>query len=288
MNIPRRQVKRNSRQAAALSRSKQWTYLLVARNRSRLGLRWLDRAARAYSRAYGNVNYDLHTNGEEEVLRRLATVSSQPVLFDVGANIGEWTLAAKRWMPSAEVHCFEIVRETFEGLRRAVGTISGVVLNPTGLGSAPGYVQVELYPGDSSKSSVVRALGVAEGRSVVTCRVLRGDAYCREAAVDHVHMLKVDTEGYDFDVLSGFSGMLSKGAIDVIQFEYGLWSIWTKRLLVDHYEMLRDHGYHLGKIFPGGVEFRDYQPALDEDFRGPNYLAVHDRRSDLLGLLGIR
>ena len=40
----------------------------------------------------------------------------------------------------------------------------------------------------------------------------------------------------------------------------------------------------VGKIFPSYVDFREYE-LKDEDFQGPNYLAVRAARADLIALL---
>jgi hypothetical protein len=37
----------------------------------------------------------------------------------------------------------------------------------------------------------------------------------------------------------------------------------------------------LGKITPEGVKFKDYI-LFDEDFQGPDYLAVHKSRQDII------
>ena len=50
-------------------------------------------------------------------------------------------------------------------------------------------------------------------------------------------------------------------------------SIYTKDLLRDFYEYLGDFSYVLGKVYPRYVDLRPYS-AFDEDFLGPNYLAV--------------
>jgi hypothetical protein len=39
----------------------------------------------------------------------------------------------------------------------------------------------------------------------------------------------------------------------------------------------------VGKVYPTYVDFRSYR-LTDEDFRGPNYLAVRRERNDLIGL----
>ena len=74
-------------------------------------------------------------------------------------------------------------------------------------------------------------------------------------------------------VLKGFGELLERGAIRVIQFEYGRVNIESHFLLKDFYKLLSGFGYVLGKIYPTEVLFKDYE-YTDEDFLGPNYLAV--------------
>jgi FkbM family methyltransferase len=269
-----------------LDRAKVVVYRQIARRRGSRLLVALGRIAGAYIRALDNVNYDIHTNGEEEVLRRVTVAAEgQTCLFDVGANVGEWTSLAHSLARGTEIHAFEIVPETFEALRRSVGQLPGVRLNNVGLGSSDREVSVDIYPGDSSRASTVFISEEPERHSTVVSRVMKGDEYCANAGIRRIHFLKIDTEGADFEVLEGFSRMLTEGRIDVIQFEYGTWAVWTKDLLRDHFQLLNSAGYRVGKLFPRGVEFRDYDPRVDETFRGPNYVAVHERRSDLVAAL---
>ena len=51
--------------------------------------------------------------------------------------------------------------------------------------------------------------------------------------------------------------MIESGNAHVIQFEYGAFSIQTHKLLIDYYEMLKEH-YWIGKIYPKYVDFQDY------------------------------
>jgi len=91
-------------------------------------------------------------------------------------------------------------------------------------------------------------------------------------------------EGAERLVLKGFSEALDAGRIDVIQFEYGKVAILTHFLLKDFYELFEDKGYAVGKIFPDHVDFRPYK-LEDEDFLGPNYLAVRRERADIIEAL---
>jgi hypothetical protein len=114
--------------------------------------------------------------------------------------------------------------------------------------------------------------------------VTTGDEYCAGRGIAHIDFLKLDVEGLELPALRGFEGMLADGRIDVIQFEYGFINLLPKFLLKDLHEFLNARGYAAGKVFPNYVDFREYR-LTDEDFMGPNYLAVRRDRSDLIALL---
>ena len=72
----------------------------------------IERAIGRIHRRANNVNFDITRNGELRVIELLATLDPQ-VIFDVGANHGEWTDIVARRCPDCAVHAFEIVPETF-------------------------------------------------------------------------------------------------------------------------------------------------------------------------------
>jgi hypothetical protein len=110
-----------------------------------------------------------------------------------------------------------------------------------------------------------------------------GDAYVAARGISRIEYCKIDVEGMEWEVLDGFSASLGAGVLQAIQFEYGRKSILTKHLLGDLYALLEGYGYLVGKVYPTYVDFRSYR-LTDEDFRGPNYLAVRRERNDLIGL----
>ena len=70
-------------------------------------------------------------------------------------------------------------------------------------------------------------------------------------------------------------------SIRLIQFEYGIFNISSKDLLIDYFNLLTPLGFKIGKIFPRGVEFFDYHFSR-EDFRGNNYVAVKEEEKSLI------
>ena len=112
-----------------------------------------------------------------------------------------------------------------------------------------------------------------------------GDRYCEERGIETIDLLKIDVEGFEDRVLRGFSRMLGAGKVTAVQFEYGLANINTRFLLKDFHELLEGMGFVVGKVFPKYVDFRPYEIATDEDFKGPNFLAVHSRHATLIDVL---
>ena len=240
------------------------------------------RVARSYLDLDGNRNYSAATNGEERVLARIAYAGCTCV-FDVGANVGEWSLRARRLAPAATVHAFEIVPDTAAFLARATAGDSRIRTNACGLAREEGEIEVRYYPTFSEVSGVTAAIDLPF--EVRLCNVTTGDAYCDRREIERIDFLKLDVEGAEDSVLYGFEGMFAAGAVDAVQFEYGLPNIESHFLLRDFHAFFGEYGFVVGKIYPNHVDFRPYDSSLDEDFRGPNYVAVRSERADVIAAL---
>jgi FkbM family methyltransferase len=235
---------------------------------------------------YHNHDYDLKTNGEFWVLSTLARFPLS-CFIDVGANIGDWTSAVKSTFPSATVHSFEIHPQTFATLSETMGRLSGVNVVNSGLSDRSEDLQLYCFGNQSELTSAI-AYPHDEHlrRQTVAGHAVSGDSYVSQKSIDHIDFLKIDVEGMEDKVLRGFEETIRRDAIDVIQFEYGRVNILTHFLLRDFYEYLESRGYSVGKIYPRGVDFRPYS-VLDEDFRGPNYLACRKNKPHYILRLGL-
>jgi FkbM family methyltransferase len=238
--------------------------------------------------AWKNKQYDIRLNGEQDLLHRLNRFSPS-VLIDVGANIGEWSIAALEALPSAFVHAFEIAEPTAVQLKRNLAPFqSRAVANAFGLGDRDADLTVYLPQESNTAASVFRTVievsakdhgikNVAEIRSTITT----GDGYMYRNGIGHIDLLKIDVEGAEMQVLTGFTGAFSRSAIDLVQFEYGPLSLATRVLLSDFYDFFKQRGYVIGKLFPEGVAFKPFELS-DEDFVGPNFVACLECRTDII------
>ncbi len=253
----------------------------VAGQRRNPVARQVARYAEAYLRAYRNNNHRAARNGEGSYLARLprGTVSCA---FDVGGFRGEWSGLLLAAHPSAHVHCFEITPETAAALADANAGDSRVTVNRFGLAPADGERTLFVDDEATDTNSLVQHRTRPVHSLVVPVR--SGDSYAAEHHVRHIDVLKIDTEGFDIEVLKGFSGLLAAGAITVIQFEYNEWNLMARVLLADFYDLLEPLGYTIGKVHPSGIDFQPYSHA-DETWVGPACVAVRRDRTDLITAL---
>ena len=221
-----------------------------------------------------NVEYDIAANGEQALITKVC--GDGDVVFDVGANQGAWTRAVLDAAPNASVHCFELIPQTAKALAQTLHGLPNVKVNACGLADAPGDTEAFFVEARSELSGLFCLHGNHEPARV-KCRLTTGDLYAERLRIERIRLLKVDCEGYDYNVLEGFRTLLRQKRIDVVQFEYGYANIAARRLLADFYDRLGGLGYALGKLYPDGVDFKAYDVA-DENFLGPNYVAC--RASD--------
>lgn len=247
-------------------------------------IKQFDRYLVGLHEAFENRNYNFEENGEKFVLQTIRKNIPIHTVFDVGANIGDWTRIASENMGEPRIFSFEIVGETYRQLSENCVGIKNVTLNNVGLSDQPG--EVDIFCSSQATQLATFVDGVTENyHGLKTERlhlpVTTGDIYCAENGVREIDFLKIDVEGMEDRVLRGFSGLMASGAIKIIQFEYGYVNAMTKFLLKDFYDLLRPFDMVIGKIYPTYVDFREYHLS-HENFLGPNFLAVHSSQKSVI------
>ena len=232
--------------------------------------------ARNYCEAYYHPGYSIATNGEDRVLRLLQS-SGLATIFDVGANTGEWSECAITRHPSAQIEAFEAIPETASHLARLRPNVR-FHFHSFGLGGTEATCEMTYYgSAHSFLSSAVYRTHVVPGE---TRKVLirRGAEVAAELKCMHIDLLKIDVEGMEYDVLDGFSSMLSPVTITYIQFEHHSGGYKPLRAF---YDLLEPRGYRIGKIYRRSVDFSPYDNC-NERYAGPNYLAIPADAKEML------
>jgi FkbM family methyltransferase len=233
--------------------------------------RWLHRVA-LFGRNFGEG--DLRYSGERAVLLRSGRrLSSAKVIFDVGANFGDWSLAAAETWPAATIHAFEPAEAVFERLSEATAG-RNVRCVQAALSDEAGVATLHAVAGHPGLSSLYNrdldahdlVMTAAEQVSLLTL-----DSYCASNDIDRIDFLKIDVEGHDLSVLRGAQQMLTAGKINEIQFEFGGANVDSRTYLRDFVDLLRPR-YRLSRIVCGGLEPLVYTER-EEVFVTSNYLA---------------
>ena len=237
----------------------------LARGLSRFGL--------ASTRYYENSSHNPASNGEHMVLDVLANHRLN-VAVDVGANIGNYSLYLHSIAPDCRIYSFEPGEQAFDELKSRTDSIPNITVFNIGLYSRDTVKEMSIYPASSHSTLFSSELQTKTPIGHEDVHLQSGDQLLGASlGINTIDLLKLDTEGSEYEILQGLSEMLKSGRIRAIQFEYGKVNIVTRKLLIDYYELLEPYGYLIGKIYPKHVDFRTYE-LHHENFIDGNYLAV--------------
>jgi FkbM family methyltransferase len=151
---------------------------------------------------------------ETRVLARL--VEADVEFFDIGANIGWYSLMAGRRLESRGlVHAFEPVPENAALLARnvAANALSNVRVNPFALGRANGTTRIFLS-GDN-KGDHRAYPSSEESRQSIVAGLQRFDSYF-DRATQKPLVIKMDTQGFEYDVLAGMGDILDRHPAEIV------------------------------------------------------------------------
>lgn len=207
----------------------------------------------------------------EKTIKYLIKVS-QPFILDVGANIGTSLDEFKSWWPDAVVHCFEPQQECWETLEQRASKFAATsaVINKCAAGSIPndhatfyshdissgvsGFNKINLQSQDSvhlnrlietdPQAITEYEQSLNRERSV---KIIRLDDYLDKLNIHRINLLKIDTQGFEPQVLEGLGARLSD--VDVVITELMFYDYYERSLSFSDIErFLLPAGFHLYDI----------------------------------------
>lgn len=156
----------------------------------------------------------------ERDVRILSAGKEIRTVFDVGANRGVSAAEFLRVFPECSVYAFEPSQEPYEKLAKFASIERRVSAFPTALGSEVG--RATLLVNENAEMATLRASqqrGVTGVRQVEVDTIDNFLAKTGSLEGKSVDLLKIDTEGYEIEVLRGALASLKQGRIRMVYAE---------------------------------------------------------------------
>ena len=144
-------------------------------------------------------------------------------VIDVGANVGQFTVASGKLWPKTSIYSFEPLPASFSRLRENIAKMLNVQAYSLAIGEIE--KEVELHINTHSHSSSILPLGEAHLRSfpyaqevgLTTVQMKTLDGMMADEALASPVLLKIDVQGYEAKVLEGAETTLKR--VDYIVIE---------------------------------------------------------------------
>jgi FkbM family methyltransferase len=150
--------------------------------------------------------------GHIESLELLELLRSNPpkVIYDIGANVGTWTLLAKALFPNATVHAFEPLSKHQAVFEATAAVLEGVHLHPVALGASEESRPMRIAD-FSDESSLLPFANESKNAAQNTSEIVQIVALDHYASLKRLPMpdlIKLDVQGYEVTVLEGATACL--------------------------------------------------------------------------------
>ena len=183
-----------------------------------------------------------------------------PVVFDVGANVGQSVLHYRSVFHDARIHSFEPLPKAFRRLSLVAEKDGNTTALPFALHSSKGRRPFLSNRGGANQtSSFLPPAAVVEHsypahafelESTIDVETTTLDDYCNENRIEHIHALKLDTQGTELEILRGSTAMLAKRAITMAYVEVLFAPLYEGNALYHEIAWFMDaHGMDLFRIY---------------------------------------
>lgn len=178
----------------------------------------------------------------------------EPLIIDVGANVGQTILRYKNVLPDARIVSFEPNCEIINDLKLFAQDYENVEVHNLALGRNEGKLEFNINPYSLYSSflpfskkfnhQLYAESPQAFEKQKIQVEMMTLDSYCQSNGINQIDILKIDTEGAEIDILSGAEKLLKSESIDMVYVEtYVQQKYENQPLLYDIGSFLYEYGY---------------------------------------------
>jgi FkbM family methyltransferase len=205
--------------------------------------------------------------------------------FDVGANIGVYTLMAARLVGGdGRVHAFEPLTRVRDVLQSNIelNRASNVVLNTAAVGEKQG--EEDLFVNRQSGLTSLGRTNRGEVVGVQKVPIWTLDHYAERAGIDSIDFLKIDVEGYEGHVLRGAAKLISNSPGLVVLSELASKNFTPLGFSINAViDWMRDRSFEVWMVATDIPILRPVPQNLDKyPFQNFLFMRRHNRKYHLL------
>lgn len=206
---------------------------------------------------YDIIPFNTNKMGENPLLDMKRFLhNDHPVIFDVGANVGQSIDRFRAQFPLSTIHSFEPSATTFETLFQKASKLRNVHLWNHALGSELGQKKfLENFNSDMSSFLPLSEFGWGRITKETLVEVKTIDQFCLDEHIEYIDILKSDTQGFDLEVFKGAEHTMLAQKIGLIYFEI-IFSDMYKGLppFSEIYEYLTNRGFLLVSFYEASYQ----------------------------------
>lgn len=208
----------------------------------------------------------LYKNGELFAARYALSKEQTPVVFDVGAQGGNYIKEIFNFTKGkAKIYAFEPCLRDYETLEKELGDKATII--QSAFGDTEGQATLYYPDGVSGLGSIHKPHdGFSESEEV---KIQTIDNFCKLNDIKNITLLKLDVEGNELACLKGAKQMLPN--IKYIQFEFSISSRDSRTYFRDIFNFLSDYKIH--RILKDGLYEIKSPEKITELLFTANYLA---------------
>lgn len=202
--------------------------------------------------------------------------NEQSIIFDVGANIGNYAVMLRDFFKKSSIYSFEPAHDTYDLL---VKNTKDSNINTYNFGLSDVASTSTLYYDENTSGMASLYKRQLDWRNVdfsmsedIQLRTL--DEFCEQESIRQIDLLKMDVEGNEYKVLLGAKNLLDEHMIKAIQMEFGGCNIDSRTYFRDFWNLLSGD-FQFFRIVSDGIELiSEYDETL-EIFTCTNFLMIN-------------
>ena len=156
---------------------------------------------------------------------------NKPVIFDVGAHIGNFSLASNVFYKNSQIYSFEPVKNTFDILSKNTSEYENMKIFNIAIGEENKKDVIFFSDLEKDRSSFFKDNIInQENLKTQEIEIKTLSSITKENNISYIDILKIDVEGFEYEAIEGASDILNR----------------VKFIIIENH--LKDHPHNFSKI----------------------------------------